>query len=101
MSTVRDFPLFPLGLVALPSELIPLHVFEERYKTMVAHCLEEDEARGDHQAQAAYLAQQLIEAERDELRRLERDRAYPADLLQNIQREIDLDESRLQARARG
>jgi Lon protease-like protein len=41
MSPVRDFPLFPLGLVALPSELIPLHVFEERYKTMVARCLEE------------------------------------------------------------
>jgi Lon protease-like protein len=41
MSPVRDFPLFPLGLVALPTELIPLHVFEERYKTMVAHCLDE------------------------------------------------------------
>ena len=35
---VRDFPLFPLGLVALPSELIPLHIFEERYKAMVARC---------------------------------------------------------------
>jgi Lon protease-like protein len=34
MPNVRDFPLFPLGLVALPSELIPLHIFEERYKTM-------------------------------------------------------------------
>src|ERR671916_3098878 len=39
---VRDFPLFPLGLVALPSELVPLHIFEERYKTMVARVLEED-----------------------------------------------------------
>jgi Lon protease-like protein len=39
---VRDFPLFPLGLVALPSELIPLHVFEQRYKTMVARVLEEE-----------------------------------------------------------
>jgi len=38
---VRDFPLFPLGLVALPTELIPLHIFEERYKTMIARCLEE------------------------------------------------------------
>ena len=42
MELVRDFPLFPLGLVALPSELIPLHVFEERYKTMVARVLEEE-----------------------------------------------------------
>jgi Lon protease-like protein len=39
---VRDFPLFPLGLVALPSELVPLHVFEERYKTMMARVLEEE-----------------------------------------------------------
>jgi Lon protease-like protein len=46
MTTVRDFPLFPLGLVALPSELIPLHIFEERYKRMVAHCLEEESEFG-------------------------------------------------------
>jgi Lon protease-like protein len=38
---VRDFPLFPLGLVALPTELVPLHIFEERYKTMIERCLEE------------------------------------------------------------
>jgi Lon protease-like protein len=42
MEVVRDFPLFPLGMVALPTELVPLHIFEERYKTMVAHCLEEE-----------------------------------------------------------
>jgi len=36
----QDFPLFPLGLVALPGELIPLHIFEERYKTMMTECLE-------------------------------------------------------------
>jgi Lon protease-like protein len=35
-----DFPLFPLGLVALPHELVPLHIFEERYRTMIAECLE-------------------------------------------------------------
>jgi Lon protease-like protein len=38
---VRDFPLFPLGLVALPSELVPLHIFEERYKTMIGRCLDD------------------------------------------------------------
>jgi Lon protease-like protein len=42
VALVRDFPLFPLGLVALPSELIPLHIFEERYKAMVARVLEEE-----------------------------------------------------------
>jgi len=35
----RDFPLFPLGIVALPHELIPLHIFEERFKTMMNECL--------------------------------------------------------------
>ena len=42
MATVRNFPLFPLGIVALPSELVPLHIFEERYKTMMARVLEEE-----------------------------------------------------------
>jgi Lon protease-like protein len=42
----REFPLFPLGLVALPGELIPLHVFEERYKTMMNECLREDSEFG-------------------------------------------------------
>jgi Lon protease-like protein len=41
MAVVRDFPLFPLQLVALPTELVPLHIFEDRYKAMVARCLEE------------------------------------------------------------
>jgi Lon protease-like protein len=43
---VRDFPLFPLGLVALPTELVPLHIFEERYKTMIGRCLEEESEFG-------------------------------------------------------
>jgi Lon protease-like protein len=42
VALVRNFPLFPLGLVALPSELVPLHIFEERYKTMMARVLEEE-----------------------------------------------------------
>jgi Lon protease-like protein len=42
----RDFPLFPLGLVALPSEVVPLHIFEERYKAMIGECLEEEREFG-------------------------------------------------------
>ena len=34
-----ELPIFPLGLVALPGEGVPLHIFEERYKQMIAHCL--------------------------------------------------------------
>jgi Lon protease-like protein len=38
----RDFPLFPLGIVALPHEIVPLHIFEERYKAMIGACLEKN-----------------------------------------------------------
>jgi Lon protease-like protein len=43
---VRDFPLFPLGIVALPHELIPLHIFEERYKTMINECIDQEREFG-------------------------------------------------------
>jgi Lon protease-like protein len=33
-------PLFPLEVVLLPEELLPLHIFEERYKQMIGECLE-------------------------------------------------------------
>jgi len=39
MSPESDFPLFPLGIVALPTEAVPLHIFEERYLTMISECL--------------------------------------------------------------
>jgi len=42
----RDFPLFPLGIVALPGELVPLHIFEERYKTMMNECLRDEKEFG-------------------------------------------------------
>jgi Lon protease-like protein len=34
------FPLFPLGLVMLPTEVVPLHIFEDRYKLMIGNCIE-------------------------------------------------------------
>lgn len=40
------FPLFPLGLVALPTETVPLHIFEERYKTMIGECIDDDHEFG-------------------------------------------------------
>ncbi|MGA2929696.1 MAG: LON peptidase substrate-binding domain-containing protein [Solirubrobacteraceae bacterium] len=42
----HEFPLFPLGIVALPGELIPLHIFEERYKTMMGECLRDEREFG-------------------------------------------------------
>jgi hypothetical protein len=44
--------------------------------------------------------EELFAAERSALADLERDRAFPADLLERMQSEIDLDESRLRARSR-
>ena len=32
--------LFPLGLVAYPTKIIPLHIFEERYKTLINECID-------------------------------------------------------------
>jgi Lon protease-like protein len=43
---VERFPLFPLGLVLLPREVVPLRIFEERYKTMIGECLEEEREFG-------------------------------------------------------
>src|SRR3954449_1248772 len=39
---VERFPLFPLGIVLLPTEIVPLHIFEDRYKLMIGECLESD-----------------------------------------------------------
>ncbi len=39
-------PLFPLGLVLLPGMRLPLHIFEERYKQMIAHCLADERPFG-------------------------------------------------------
>ncbi len=43
---LKGFPLFPLGIVALPSESVPLHVFEERYRTMIEECIREEREFG-------------------------------------------------------
>jgi Lon protease-like protein len=39
--SLESFPLFPLGIVLLPEEVIPLHIFEDRYKQMIGECLDE------------------------------------------------------------
>jgi Lon protease-like protein len=39
----RDLGLFPLTLVLLPGERVPLHVFEPRYRALVADCVLDDQ----------------------------------------------------------
>jgi Lon protease-like protein len=35
-----ELPLFPLHTVLCPGIALPLHVFEERYRSLVSHCIE-------------------------------------------------------------
>src|SRR5256885_1424185 len=37
---MEEIGLFPLGIVLLPGEQIPLHIFEERYKELIGECIE-------------------------------------------------------------
>jgi Lon protease-like protein len=46
MPVTNKIPLFPLGVVLLPEVLLPLHIFEERYKTMIRECLDRDQEFG-------------------------------------------------------
>ena len=38
---MERLPLFPLDTVLFPKQALPLHIFEERYKTMIGRCIEE------------------------------------------------------------
>ena len=39
---MAEIGLFPLGIVLLPSERVPLHIFEPRYRELIGECIEED-----------------------------------------------------------
>ena len=53
-----EIGLFPLGLVLLPTEQVPLHIFEPRYRELIGECLANDEPFG------------LVYADDDGLRRV-------------------------------
>ena len=46
MQPITTIPLFPLGLVLLPQMPLPLHIFEERYKSMIGECIEKNKEFG-------------------------------------------------------
>lgn len=46
MDQWADLPLFPLDIVLFPGMVLPLHIFEERYKLMINRCLEEERPFG-------------------------------------------------------
>ncbi|MEW6510231.1 MAG: LON peptidase substrate-binding domain-containing protein [Bacteroidota bacterium] len=33
------YPIFPLNVVLFPTSSLPLHIFEERYQTLINECL--------------------------------------------------------------
>ncbi len=43
---MRRLPLFPLPVVLFPGAVMPLHIFEPRYRQMMAHCIEGDRRFG-------------------------------------------------------
>jgi Lon protease-like protein len=49
-------PLFPLDVVLFPGAALPLHIFEDRYKQMIAGCLERKEPFGVVRAREEGLA---------------------------------------------
>jgi Lon protease-like protein len=43
---MEEIGLFPLGIVLLPSERVPLHIFEPRYRELIGECIELDREFG-------------------------------------------------------
>jgi Lon protease-like protein len=43
---MSELGLFPLGIVLLPNEQIPLHIFEDRYQELIGECLLEEREFG-------------------------------------------------------
>ena len=44
--TRSELPIFELPLALVPAERVPLHIFEPRYRLMIADCIEHDAAFG-------------------------------------------------------
>ena len=57
---VKGFPLFPLGIVALPSESVPLHIFEDRYLRMIEKCVLADPGSVERQFGIIWLSDEEL-----------------------------------------
>lgn len=69
---MRLLPLFPLNLVVFPGEKLNLHIFEPRYRQLLADCLETGQTFGI----PPYLNEQ-VQPIGTEMRLLKVERAYP------------------------
>ncbi|MCC3157131.1 LON peptidase substrate-binding domain-containing protein [Hymenobacter sp. 15J16-1T3B] len=66
---MRLLPLFPLNLVVFPGEKLNLHIFEPRYRQLVADCLDSGQTFGippflDEQVQPIGTEMRLLKVER-------------------------------------
>jgi len=43
---METLPLFPLNTVLFPGQLLPLHIFEPRYRQMIGECIQHGQAFG-------------------------------------------------------
>lgn len=46
LTKMERLPLFPLDTVLFPKQALPLHIFEERYRTMIGRCIDEQSPFG-------------------------------------------------------
>ncbi|MHB8653676.1 MAG: LON peptidase substrate-binding domain-containing protein [Terriglobia bacterium] len=53
-------PLFPLEIVLLPEEPLPLHIFEDRYRNMIGECLKAKAAGSGQQEFGVVLAKDKV-----------------------------------------
>ncbi len=119
--SAERFPLFPLDMVLLPEEVVPLHIFEERYRTMIGECLEQESEfgivwageEGLREVGCAAEVAQLIERTEDGrmnilvkgtrpfrlLRRIE-DLPYPAGEVEWLEQDFEADDEELAVEAR-
>ena len=65
-------PLFPLDVVLLPGAVLPLHIFEPRYREMISECLAQKKVFGVVRSQAEGVADIGCTAEISEVTK-----AYP------------------------
>jgi Lon protease-like protein len=54
--------LFPLGIVALPTEGVPLHVFEDRYRRMIDRCLLADVGSDEREFGIVWLSDEELKS---------------------------------------
>lgn len=85
----------------LPPE--DLQRLRDRYQARLDRLRERRHVAGghpNHRTQAARAQIQALDAERDVLSEMRRQRAFPADMLRELEAEIDIDEARVRSRGR-